>query len=109
MQVFINLLNNAIDALPDQGAIHIAVAIELMDGQPMIVARIGDNGPAIPADLKERIFDPFCSTKKDGAGLGLWISQRIMQEHGGRLELESSTAKETVFAVWIPVAESHRK
>lgn len=115
MQVFINLLNNAIDALPDQGVIRIATAMEFMDaqpataGQPMIVARIGDSGPAIPADLKERIFDPFFSTKKDGAGLGLWISQRIVQEHGGRLELESSTAEETVFAAWIPVAESRRQ
>ena len=108
MQVFINLLNNAIDALPDQGAIRIAVAMELMHGRPMIVARIGDNGPVIPADLKEQIFDPFFSTKKDGAGLGLWISQRIMQEHGGRLELEASTAAETVFAAWIPVAESQQ-
>jgi signal transduction histidine kinase len=108
MQVFINLLNNAIDALPDRGTIRIAAAIEFMDAQPMIVARIGDSGPAIPADLKEQIFDPFFSTKKDGAGLGLWISQRIMQEHGGRLELESSTAEETVFAAWIPVAERQR-
>ena len=105
-QVFINLLNNAIDALPNGGQIDLtaAVAKDAADRR-MIVVRVSDNGPGIAADIRDRVFDPFVSTKPDGAGLGLWIAQRIVAEHKGRLEIESSTGRGTVFAIWLPAAQ----
>ncbi len=103
-QVFINLLNNAVDALPNGGQIDLTAALEKDGtGHPMIVVRVRDNGPGIPAGVRDRIFNPFVSTKKDGAGLGLWIAQRIVAEHKGRLEIETSTKHGTVFAVWLPI------
>lgn len=102
-QVFINLLNNAVDALPRGGRIDLTATREDDGaGRPMIVVRVRDNGSGIPAKIRDRVFDPFVSTKKDGAGLGLWIAQRIVAEHKGRLEIESSTERGTVFAVWLP-------
>ena len=102
-QVFINLLNNAVDALPNGGRIDLTAALENDGaGRPMIVVRVCDNGPGIPAAIRDRIFDPFVSTKQDGAGLGLWIAQRIVGELKGRLEIEASTERGTVFAVWLP-------
>ncbi|MCX7016636.1 MAG: ATP-binding protein [Candidatus Sumerlaeota bacterium] len=104
-QVFINLLNNALDVLPSGGQMRITAA-RAFDGRdrPMVVVRVGDNGPGVRQDVVERIFDPFFSTKRDGAGLGLWIAQRIMTQHGGLLELESSSPRGSVFAAWIPAA-----
>ena len=102
-QVFINLLNNAVDALPNGGRIDLTAALENDGaGRPMIVVRVRDNGPGIPAAIRDRVFDPFISTKQDGAGLGLWIAQRIVGELKGRLEIEASTERGTVFAVWLP-------
>ena len=104
-QVLINLINNAIDVLPQGGTIQVAVSVEPESrGRAMAVVRIRDNGPGITDDIRERIFDPFFSTKQGGAGLGLWIAQRIMTEHGGRVECAKSASQGAVFAVWIPNA-----
>jgi signal transduction histidine kinase len=103
-QVFLNLLNNAIDVLPGGGRIRIQAARESKTSRPSVVITLKDSGPGMPARTMERIFDPFFSTKEDGAGLGLWIAQRIMAQHGGALELVSSTEHGTRFAVTIPVA-----
>lgn len=105
-QVFLNLVGNAIDVLPDGGTIRINVdsqqrAVE----RPCMTVRISDDGPGIPEQVAARIFDPFFSTKDTGAGLGLWIAHRIVAEHEGVLELERSAPGETVFAVAIPTAE----
>jgi signal transduction histidine kinase len=102
-QVLINLLNNAIDAQPAGGLIRITVDSETDDeGRDMVVARIRDSGPGIGDDIISRIFDPFFTTKSDGAGLGLWIAHRIISQHGGLLQVEKSSGRGTVFAVWIP-------
>ena len=102
-QVFINLINNALDALPEGGTIDILISLEAdRSGRQMVVVRFKDNGPGVSEAVQKRIFEPFYTTKKDGAGLGLWISERIMSHHGGQLVLESSAPHETVFAVWIP-------
>ena len=105
-QVLINLLNNAIDAQPSGGSIRLTVAPTIdSGGQAMVVVRVRDGGPGIPKEIAGRAFDPFVTTKSDGAGLGLWIAHRIMAQHGGALELEESTEKGTVFAVWIPTVQ----
>jgi PAS domain S-box-containing protein len=104
-QVFINLIGNAIDALPQGGRIHVRVTCGTHgDGACVTVA---DNGPGIPEDLRVRIFDPFFTTKRSkGTGIGLWISQGIVHKYGGHIRLRSNTAPKsptgTMFRVCIP-------
>ena len=99
-QVLLNLLNNAIEAQPAGGSIRIEIKFEPnRESEGMVVLRIRDAGPGVPAEIAGRIFDPFFSTKSDGAGLGLWIAHRIVAQHGGVLELETSarTARRSPF------------
>lgn len=85
-QVFINLIRNAAQALATQpGERRIAVRA-FTDGL-WVVVLISDNGPGVPADLRERIFDSFVTTKSDGTGLGLSLCKRFVESHGGRIEL----------------------
>jgi two-component system NtrC family sensor kinase len=99
-QVFLNLLNNALDAVSAGGHIKMAAGIE--DGY--LVVSVSDDGPGIPKDLTERIFDPFFTTKApgQGTGLGLSISHSIMQKLGGSLTFESELGQGSVFQVRIP-------
>ena len=104
-QVFLNLLSNAMEAMPQGGEIHFRTSLECgPEGAPMVVVRVQDNGPGIPEQLQARIFEPFWTTKEEGTGLGLSIAARIMAELGGRLVLECSTPGRTSFAVWTPTA-----
>jgi signal transduction histidine kinase len=106
-QVWINLLNNAADAAGESGEIRVLAGAEReADNRQMVVVRIANTGPAMPEHVKQRIFEPFFSTKEDGTGLGLCIAASIMAQHGGRLVLEASTPELTMFAVWIPVAKA---
>lgn len=103
--MLLNLLGNAIDAMPAGGAIEITSAAETdADGRQMIVVRVADNGPGMPSDVQGRVFEPFFSTKEGGAGLGLCIAAGVMDRHGGAIVLESSTPAGTTFALWIPIA-----
>ena len=102
-QVFINLLNNAVEVAGAGGCIRITTAVESgFDGRKMVVVRISDNGPGIPADVSRRIFEPFYTTKDGGTGLGLCIAARIMARHQGRVVLDSSNKQGTTFGVHIP-------
>ena len=104
-QVFLNLLGNAADAMRGGGTIHLtAVAERNLNNEDMVVVRISDSGPGMPDDVQHRVFEPFYTTKDDGAGLGLCIAAQIMARHGGSLVLETSSVKGTTFAVWIPTA-----
>ncbi|UOR05067.1 ATP-binding protein [Hymenobacter aerilatus] len=100
-QVWTNLLDNAIDALPDKGG-EITLRTRLENG--FVQVCVIDNGPGIPADVLPRIFEPFFSTKQAGAGsgLGLDIAQRIIANHNGKLEV-TSTPGHTEFCAWLPV------
>jgi len=99
-QVFINLLLNAIQALPPRGQVDVSVA---KVGKEMR-AVVADNGPGIAPDRLQQVFKPFYTTKPGGAGLGMSIAQRIVSEHGGRLLLESWPGKGTVATVVLPPA-----
>jgi signal transduction histidine kinase len=104
-QVFLNLLDNALEANPEGGVIGIsAEAATEAGGRRMVVVRIRDSGPGMPDDVAQRVFEPFFTTKDDGTGLGLCIAAGIMARHGGRLVLESTSPSGTVFAVWTPAA-----
>ena len=105
-QVFLNLLLNAIQAMEQGGKLKVATALK----HPVPGANRGsfakisfqDTGKGIPEDVKGKVFEPFYSTKEGGIGLGLSIAQRIVEEHGGEIRLESSPGKGTVFYLTIP-------
>ncbi len=105
-QVLINLLLNAVEAMGEGGTIRLAASRDTdSGGREMVVVRVGDTGGGIAEKVRNRVFEPFFSTKEEGTGLGLCIAARIMTRHGGLVELESTTDKGSVFAVWIPAAE----
>jgi PAS domain S-box-containing protein len=101
-QVFINLLMNASQAMPDGGTLSVRTA--LVAGEE-VEAVLTDTGPGIPADVRERIFEPFFSTKREGegTGLGLYICRNIVAEHEGRLLLESVPGQGAIFRVVLPI------
>lgn len=106
MQVLLNLLRNAAEAILSDGTICISTTSETDGaGQCWGVVRIHDTGSGIPDAIKDRIFEPFFTTKEGGTGLGLCIAAQIMAHHGGRLELDTSSAQGTVFLVRIPTAQ----
>jgi two-component system NtrC family sensor kinase len=100
-QVFLNLLNNAIDAVGHGGEIRLSVK-RASGGVEVAVA---DNGPGIPDALRDRVFDPFFSTKTGSthnAGLGLAICRETMLALGGRIEIDSPPGGGTRFTMWFP-------
>jgi signal transduction histidine kinase len=99
-QVWTNLIDNAIDAAPDSGHVEITAGRQ----SNFVVVRIIDDGPGIPADMRDRIFDPFFTTKPvgQGTGLGLEIARRLAHRNEGDLDVESRPGR-TEFRVSLPV------
>ncbi|MBN1484989.1 MAG: GAF domain-containing protein, partial [Chloroflexia bacterium] len=98
-QVLLNLITNAFQAMPQGGQLRICS--ERRGDQ--IGISISDTGEGIAKDNLERIFDPFYSTKPSGTGLGLSVSLGIVQEHGGRITVESQPGQGSTFTVWLPI------
>jgi signal transduction histidine kinase len=110
-QVISNLLMNAIDAMPEGGRIAIRVRAArdwANDGRAGARIIIADNGRGIPESLKTRIFEPFFTTKgQKGTGLGLWVSEGIVQKHQGTLRVRSTQRpgrSGTCFSIFLPAA-----
>lgn len=104
--VFTNLVSNALEAMTDSGdtlAIK-AGRVQEINGHPNVEVSVSDNGPGIPQDIKERIFEPFVTTRKLGTGLGLAITKQIVNAHKGSIRVDSFPGG-TVFTVQLP-AES---
>ena len=100
-EVFTNLILNAVDAMPEGGALTLATAV--VDGQ--IVATVTDTGMGIAEDVRDRIFDPFFTTKgPQGTGLGLSMSYGIVSRHGGTISVESAEGRGTTFRLTFPPA-----
>jgi signal transduction histidine kinase len=105
-QVTLNLLVNALEALPEGKDPAARVTLRLRREGSSALMEVEDNGAGMPPETLERIFDPFFSTKEDGGtGLGLAISKRIVDEVGGRLEATSTVGAGSCFAVRVPLAE----
>ncbi len=102
-QVLINLITNAIQAMPEGGTLSFGLDDVGSPNGRSLELTIADTGPGIPADQLDRIFDPFFSTKKGGTGLGLAISRRIVSAHKGSLLAESYLDAGTVFTLRIPI------
>lgn len=99
-QVFLNLLLNAIEAMPDGGNLQISTARTNQPDGVRIVFK--DSGTGISPEVLPRIFEPFHTDKADGLGLGLYVSQKIVQEHNGHIEVESKVGQGSTFIVWLP-------
>ena len=105
-QVFINLIQNAYEAMGEQGgALKVEASPVRSDGRNGVQVRVQDNGPGIAGDLREQIFNPFFTTKKSGVGLGLSIVSKIMDEHHGSIRVESSSGTGTAFILYFPAAQ----
>lgn len=100
-QVFINILLNAMDAMPDGGTI----TITLRPGGGFLEILFQDTGPGVPPELRKAIFEPFTSTKDKGTGLGLSVSYGIISAHGGVLELVENHQPGACFRVALPLGE----
>lgn len=103
-QVFLNIIDNAIDAVGKSGMIEIETGHDPARNSEVFI-RIKDNGPGIPKELIAKIFDPFFTTKNqtEGTGLGLSISYSIIEKLGGTITVKSDEGKGTSFVIYIPV------
>ena len=102
-QVFLNLILNAQQSIERVGRITIKTSRCDTAVQPAIQVEISDTGRGIAESDLKRIFEPFFSTRKDGTGLGLWVTQNIIRQHGGRLDVNSTVSRGTVFQVTLPI------
>lgn len=100
-QVLVNLLKNAMQATARDGVITIRSGAT----PEAVWMTVTDTGAGIPPEKLNRIFEPFYTTKEKGTGLGLMIVQRIIRDHGGRIELESAVGKGTTFKLWLPLLD----
>ena len=118
IQVFLNLVKNAAEAVPDDGGGEIVLATRFQHGirvampggetrmdVPLEVS-VQDNGPGVPDDLRPHLFDAFVTTKKNGTGLGLALVAKIVGDHGGVVDVDSHPRR-TVFRVLLPMARPH--
>ncbi len=112
-RLFTNLLTNAFEALNGKGTISITAAAGQPEEDhsgpephivPTIVIEVADNGPGVPPDITDRIFNPFFTTKPQGSGLGLAIVRKIVDAHDGRIDVTSTPEHGTCFRVTLPMS-----
>lgn len=103
-QVFINLIQNGIDAMSGTGKMLVSVSV--LDND--VKVSFCDSGVGMDKEMADRIFNPFYTTKDSGTGLGLAITYRIVENHGGRIQVETEKAKGSVFTVLLPLSGNNR-
>ena len=108
-QVFLNLINNALDAMPRGGALRVTAGWEAARRE--IAVEFADNGHGMTPEVRARIFDALYTTKERGrgTGLGLSIVRQLVQEHGGRVEVESEPEQGTKVRVFLPVESGSKQ
>ncbi len=106
-QVLVNVIGNALDAMPDGGVLAISIARSKMNNGHSIRLLVCDSGPGIDPEMRARVFNPFFTTKGDsGSGIGLWISKQIVEKHGGAIRLRCSQQRArsgTCVSIHLPV------
>jgi signal transduction histidine kinase len=106
-EVLANLLVNAYEVMVNGGVITIREEVEPNTPLgPAVVIRVSDTGPGISEAVRDKVFQPFFSSKEEGTGLGLSIATRIIEDHGGRLDLESKKNEGATFIITLPLGES---
>jgi len=100
-QAILNLLLNAVQAMPKGG--RLALKGRVPEDNRWVQLSIQDSGVGIPGEDIDKLFNPFFSTKEGGIGLGLSITHRIIDQHDGKIEVESAPGKGTLFTVWLPI------
>ena len=100
-QVFLNLLINASQAIPEKGTVTLSTS----EDNNNVYIQVSDTGPGITPEVLPKIFDPFFSTKKTGSGLGLSVSYNIIKSHQGQIKAESIVGKGTTFTISLPKKE----
>jgi nitrogen-specific signal transduction histidine kinase len=114
VQVFQNLVQNGIEAMPGGGRLTLTTRLSLdtvfggrvdvgAGPRPLVVVQVTDEGEGIPGGFLDRVFDPFVSTKPRGLGLGLALAHRIVEEHRGALRVQSTPGKGTTFSCYLPI------
>jgi len=103
-QVFVNLLRNAIEATEGKAERGISVTLRQEEGQAVL--RFADGGPGLPAEVLERLFQPFVTTKETGMGIGLSICRTIIEAHGGRITAGRRAGGGTVMTIHLPLARA---
>jgi two-component system NtrC family sensor kinase len=100
-QVFLNLVLNAVEAMPGGGKLQIATRVERKGRLACIALR--DDGVGLAPEVREHIFEPFYTTKSQGTGVGLSISYGLIEQHGGDIQVESTEGQGSCFTVELPV------
>jgi signal transduction histidine kinase len=98
LQVLHNLVRNGLEAVGAQGTVRVSAR---RDGSELAIS-VSDDGPGIPPDDLPRLFEPYFTTKQAGTGLGLAIAERIVEEHGGRIDVASRPGRGATFTLWLP-------
>ncbi|MCL4393277.1 MAG: ATP-binding protein, partial [Chloroflexi bacterium] len=107
-QVFLNLILNAVEAMPHGGRLRISV-LSTTEEPPWVTVAFADTGSGIPTEALDKIFEPFYTGKTFGTGLGLAVCHQIVANHEGRITVESAVGRGTTFTVWLPTrVESSR-
>jgi signal transduction histidine kinase len=106
-QVFMNLLLNAVDAMPEGGALVLKTSFD--EAASAVTIALSDTGKGIEPSVRDKIFQPFFTTKAKGTGLGLAISKRLIEEHGGTIGIESSQGGGATFRISLPSDSGKRK
>ncbi len=103
-QALLNVITNALDAMREGGTLRVRTEVERRDGTEWARVAIGDTGSGIAADHLKRIFEPFFTTKElgKGAGLGLFITQQVVRDHGGDIDVETGEGSGTTFYLAFP-------
>jgi len=102
-QVLVNIIINALQAMNHQSQLKVQTALIDTEQDRRVKITISDTGPGIPSDVLDKIFQPFFSTKSQGTGLGLAIANRIVEQHRGKISVQSAPGQGTTFAIEIPL------
>jgi signal transduction histidine kinase len=104
-QVLLNLILNAAEAMPKGGTLRLSATLEQFEDEPHLVLAVRDNGQGMSADQIANLFAPFLTYKESGTGIGLAIVKKIMENHQGKVQVESKLAQGTKFKLLFPIAD----
>jgi signal transduction histidine kinase len=106
-QVLLNLILNAAQAMPEGGSLRLSAAVEEFEGEPYMALSVRDNGEGMSPAQINNLFAPFLTTKETGTGIGLAIVKKIMENHQGKVQVESKLGQGTKFKLLFPIADPH--